>query len=131
MKYKEALRTKEEIEQMGHGIENNIISDIDINIIGHFGNCVSLEIACDGVYPISGYVNTKYIGTMLQAFIELFDLTEEDGVRISDIHNIPCRLIFKDALGKSPFGQKCIGFGHFMKDKFILTEDFVKINQED
>ena len=56
MKYKEALRTKEEIEQMGHGIENNIISDIDINIIGHFGNCVSLEIACDGVYPISGYV---------------------------------------------------------------------------
>ena len=112
-------------------VENNIITSVDINIIAHFGNCVCLEIACENVWPVSGYVNTKNIGTMLQAFVKLFDLEEEDGVRISKIKNVPCRLIFENGYNKSSWGLKCIGFGNFMKDKFILTKDFVKINNED
>jgi hypothetical protein len=128
MKYEEALYTKAEIEEMGHGIENNIITSIDVNIIAHFGNCVCLEIACKNVWPVSGYVNTKNIGAMLQAFVKLFDLEEEDGVRISEIKNVPCRLIFENGYNKSSWGLKCIGFGNFMKDKFIFTKDFVKIN---
>lgn len=131
MKYETALYTKAEIEEMGHGIENNIITSVDVNIIAHFGNCVCLEIACENVWPVSGYVNTKNIGTMLQAFVKLFDLEEEDGVRISKIKNVPCRLIFENGYNKSSWGLKCIGFGNFMKDKFILTKDFVKINNED
>lgn len=136
MKYETALYTKAEIEEMGHGIENNIITSIDVNIITHFGNCVyldcvCLEIACENVWPVSDYVNTKNIGTMLQAFVKLFDLEEEDGVRISKIKNVPCRLIFENGYNKSSWGLKCIGFGNFMKDKFILTKDFVKINNED
>lgn len=136
MKYETALYTKAEIEEMGHGIENNIITSIDVNIIANFGsvclNCVCLEIACENVWPVSDYVNTKNIGTMLQAFVKLFDLEEEDGVRISKIKNVPCRLIFENGYNKSScWGLKCIGFGNFMKDKFILTKDFVKINNED
>ena len=55
----------------------------------------------------------------LKAFIEMFELSREDGVYLTDIKNIPCRLVFD--------GDKCVGFGHFMKDKFVLTEEFAKI----
>lgn len=53
-------------------------------------------------------------------------IDSHNGLRLTNIKNIPCRLIFN---GKNSWGSKCIGFGHFMKDKFVLTEEFAKVNE--
>ena len=126
MKLKDIILTKEVIEYKGNCIENNIIESVDVNTIAHFGNCNCFEIRCSNVCPMSGYNNTRNLGYLIRAFIELFDLSKEDGLRLTEIKNIPCRLIFS---GKNSWGSKCIGFGNFMKNKFVLVEDFVRVNE--
>lgn len=72
---------------------------------------------------MSGYNNISNLGYIIRAFFEVIGLSEEDGLRLSEIKNVPCRLIFEGGLG-----SRCVGFGHFMKDKFVLTEEFAKID---
>ena len=124
MKLKEITKTQKQLEEMGYRIENNIIKNVDINTIAHFGNVTCFEIECTNVYPMSTYNNINNLGYILRAFIEMFDLSEEDGLRLTKIKSIPCRIILEGG-----WGSKCIGFGHFMKDKFVLTEEFAKINE--
>lgn len=128
MKLDDIIKKKSDIDTIGYDIANNIITNININTIAHFGNTTCFEIACTNVYPMSCYNNTQNLGYVLRAFIEFFDLSEEDGIRISEIKNIPCRLIFESKNG-CIWGSRCIGFGHFMKDKFVFIEDFAKINE--
>lgn len=120
------IKTKTEIEALGHGVENNILEYIDINTIAHFGNVTCLELVCSNVCPMSTYNNTGNLGYLIRALIELLGISQEDGLRLSDIKNIPCRLVFECA--GHTWGSKCIGIGHFMKNKFVLIEDLVKIN---
>ena len=124
MNLKNIIKTEKEIREMGYEIENNIIEKVDINTIAHFGNVTCLEIGCTNVYPMSTYNNIGNLGYVLRAFIELFDLSEEDGLLLTKIKSIPCRLVFE-----GDWGSKCIGFGHFMKNKFVLTEEFAKIDE--
>ena len=124
MKLKEIIKTRKQIEEMGYRIENNIIENVDINTIAHFGNVVCFEIMCENVCPMSSYNNISNLGYILRAFIELFDLSEEDGLRLTKIKSLPCRIVLEGG-----WGSKCVGFGHFMKDKFVLTEEFAKINE--
>lgn len=124
MKLKDIIKTEKQIEEMGYKIENNLIEKVEINTIAHFGNLTCFEIACSNVYPMSSYNNINNLGYILRAFIELFDLSEEDGLRLTKIKNIPCRLIFEGG-----WSSRCVGFGHFMKDKFVLTEEFAKVNE--
>lgn len=123
---KSIVKTEAELKEMGYGVQNNIIEYVDINTIGHFGNSACLEIMCSNICAMHGYNNTGNIGYLIRSFIELFDLTEEDGLYFSEIKNIPCRLVFNDT--NCTFGSKCIGFGHFMDDKFVLTDEFAKID---
>lgn len=127
MKCKDIIKTKREIDDIGYDIANNIITNVNINTIAHFGNLTCFEIACSDVYPMSCHNNLQNLGYILRAFIEFFELSEEDGLRITQIKNIPCRLIF-ESKNECTWGSKCIGFGHFMKDKFVFVEDFVRIN---
>lgn len=120
MKLSDIIKTEKELKDMDYEIENNLIKYLNINTIAHFGNTTCLEIVCDNVWPMSGYNNTRSLGYIIRAFIELFGLSREDGLRLTDIKNIPCRLVFN--------GAQCVGFGHFMKDKFVLTSDFSQIN---
>lgn len=126
MKLEDIIKTKEQIKKMGHSIENNMIEYVDVNTIAHFGNVTCFEIVCSNVYAISSCNNLRNLGFIIKAFIEFLDLSEEDGLRLSKIKNIPCRLIFE---GQGEWGSKCIGFGHFMKDKFVFVDDFAKINE--
>ena len=128
MKLEDIITTKREIDDIGYDIANNIITNVNINTIAHFGNSTCFEIACSDVYPMSCHNNLQNLGYILRAFIEFFELSEEDGLRITQIKNIPCRLIFESKNG-CIWGSKCIGFGHFMKDKFVFVDDFVKINE--
>lgn len=128
MKLKDIIKKQEDINAIGYDIANNIITHIDINTIAHFGNLTCFEILCQDVCPMCTYNNTQNLGFILRAFIELFDLSKEDGIRITEIKNIPCRLIYESKNG-CIWGSKCIGIGHFMKDKFVFIEDFVKIDE--
>jgi hypothetical protein len=128
VKLEDIIKKESDVTAIGWDIVNNIITHIDVNTIAHFGNTTCFEIACKDVYPMSCYNNTQNLGYILKAFIEFFELDEEDGLRLSDIKNIPCRLIF-DSTNGCPWGHKCIGIGHFMKNKFVFIQDLVKVNE--
>ena len=114
------IKTEAEIRAMGCVIMNNVIEKVDVNTIAHFGNVTCLEIICKDICPMSTYNNTGNLGFLIRALIELLDLSEEDGLRLSKIKNIPCRLVFNDA--KCSWGSTCIGIGNFMNDKFVLIK---------
>ena len=126
MKLEDIIKKDKDIIAAGNSIENNIIETVNINVIGHFGNCPTLEVFCSNVSPFSGYNNIANLGFLIRAFYSLFDLCEEDGLRFNKVKNIPCRLIFE---GDGGWGGRCIGFGHFMKNKFVYSKDFAKIDE--
>ena len=127
MKFEDIIKTEKEIIADGNSIENNIIVGSDICCIGHFGNVVSLSIWTNNCSLFQVHNNTDNIGWQIKALVELFDLTEEDGFLLSKFKNIPCRIIIEGS--NSWCGGKVIGFGHFMKDKFVYKEDFAKITE--
>lgn len=119
MRFEEIIKTRREIEDLGCEIENDIIRSVDVRVIAHFGgNVVCFVVWCDNVTPMSSYNNTKNLGYVIQAFIKLFDLSKEDGVDLSEIKDVPCRLVF--------YKGRCVGLGHFMKDRFVFTEDLAR-----
>lgn len=126
MKLADILKTESEIKKDGNFIMNNMIKGNDISVVGHFGNPVCLNIFCENVCLFHDWNNTSNLGYLIRALIELFDLEKEDGFSFSDFKNIPCRIILE---GQQGLGSKCIGFGHFMKDKFVYTMDFAKIDE--
>jgi hypothetical protein len=119
---KPTFYTQREIESKGYRVENNVIESIGVEVIGHFGNCACLTMKCKSVWPVSGYNNTANLGCLIHELVELLELTEEDGVMLDRIKDVPVRLVF--GAGGS---DKCIGFGHFMDDKFVLTNEFVTV----
>lgn len=122
------IKTKSQIEEMGYGIENNIIEKVDVNCIGHFGNCVTFEIQCKNVYAMCHYNNTANLGFIIKKFVELMGLTDEDGIRLSNIRNVPCRIVYADP--HCSYGSRCVGIGHFMENKFVLIDDLAKFEAE-
>lgn len=122
------IKTKSQIEEMGYGIENNIIERVEVNCIGHFGNCVTFEIQCKNVYAMCHYNNTANLGFIIKKFVELMGLTDEDGIRLSNIRNVPCRIVYADP--HCSYGSRCVGIGHFMENKFVLIDDLAKFEAE-
>lgn len=110
-------------------IENNMVESVDVNIIAHYGNICCLEVYCKDVILINSYNNIGNIGYILREFIELLDIAREDGLRITDIKNVPVRLVYESCTDKTMWGAKCIGFGNFMKDKFVLIKDLMKVKE--
>ena len=121
--YDSILKTEKQISEMGYSVGNNILESVDVNTIAHFGNLTCLELYCDNCAIMSAYNNTQNLGYLIKALVEILDICEEDGIRLSKIRNIPVRIV-TDSKG---WGGKVVGFGHFMQDRFVLTEDFVKI----
>ena len=124
----EITYTLNDIEKKGYGVENNIIEEIDIKIIAHFGNISCLTIMCKNICPYGHYNDISRLGYLLKAIVEFFGVEREDGVMLSELKNIPCRLVFTGN-GKSHLGEKAVGIGHYMKDKFILFEEFEKLDE--
>lgn len=128
MKYQEVIKTAKDLAEAGRGFENNIIERFDIDIIAHFGNLTCFEIMCSNCIPYGTYNNTANIGYIIRTAIELFDLSNEEGVRLSKIHDVPCRLVY-EGNRTSHLGERAIGIGHWMKDKFILFDDLTKVDE--
>lgn len=114
------------IKSLGYGVENNIIKEIDINIIARFGNIPCLTIMCENICPYGSYNDIARLGYLLKAFVEFFGVDREDGVMLSKIKNIPCRLVFSGN-GESHLGENAVGIGHYMQDKFILFKDLQEL----
>ena len=107
--------------EAGYTIQNHMIDGVDIRIVGHLGNLTQMIVYASDWCFMSGYNTTHNLGYLIKAFVELFDLDKEDGVCLSDLKRIPCRIVI------GPQGQ-CVGFGHFMKDKFVYISDFIRID---
>ena len=117
MKLSDIIRTRDQVEADGYQLENEMIHGADISVIGHFGNAVSLNVWTGCCCLIHDCNLTQNLGIVIKALVELFDLTDEDGYNFSKFKEIPCRII------SSGSGTKVVGFGHFMKDKFVYTDD--------
>ena len=108
--------TLRELEKLGYRVQNEMIKKIDISLLGHFGNIVTLEILTSRGFLFSGYNMTLCVGTVLQSLFELLDLSEEDGRRLSEIEDTPCRVVIDAEMHR-------IGIGHFIEDQFLLECD--------
>lgn len=109
---------KKEKELKDYTLKNDIIKSFDITIYGHYGNTMNPL-----MYLSSGCINFNTISSKdIQSFfantLNLLDLTKEDRQTLSEITDVPIRLVLSNTIEKT-----IIGFGHFMKDKFILFED--------
>ena len=116
--YKDIVKRKPDLGSMQ--IENNMIDSIEINVVGHFGNIVTLDMFFTNCCLFSQYNLGGYLGDVLKVIVEVLDLTDDNGVCVSKIKNVPVRIV-----SESGCGSKVIGFGHFMKDRFVLVEDVI------
>lgn len=128
-RYADIIKTKDYFEtEYGDDfcIENNIIDNVDVVVTGHFGNSVSLSMVCENICPIPLYNSTQNIGFILRALIELFDKEDDNSVSIKELKGTPIRLVFDS---KNAWGSKAVAIGNFIKDRFILIEDLMKIEK--
>ena len=103
--------------------KNAIIEKIDIDVIGHFGNSTMLDIPirigeCLYSNPFSSISSTLSCGVFIQALFNLLEIGDDNGVKISSLKKIPCRVIVSDG--------NTVAVGNFMKNKFIIFEDLLK-----
>lgn len=124
---KSIIKTEHQLKDLGCSIENNIIKEVNVNTIAHFGNVTSFEIYCQNVIHYSSYNNTSNLGYVIQSFIELMDLSEDNGLRLDKIINIPCRIVYE---GHGGWGSRVVGIGNFMKDQFVLCDELAKVGIE-
>lgn len=117
MKLSDIIRTRDQVEAEGYQLENEMIHGADICVLGHFGNAVSLNVWTGCCCLIYDRNLTQNLGIVVKALVELFELTDENGYNFSKFKEIPCRII------SSGWGSKVVGFGHFMKDRFVYTDD--------
>lgn len=82
MKLEDIIKTKREIDDIGYDITNNIITNVNINTIAHFGNLTCFEIACSDVYPMSCHNNLQNLGYILRAFIEFLSCPKKMGLEL-------------------------------------------------
>ncbi|MDD4817330.1 MAG: DUF5131 family protein [Victivallaceae bacterium] len=86
--------TLSEAKKRNYEVNNALIAEIDLNLIGHFGNIVTLEIRLsDGRVVFNSCNATARIGVLLQCLCDLLELSDEEGRRLSSVRNIPCRIL--------------------------------------
>lgn len=123
--YKDIVKSEEKILDSGLFIENNMIRNVEVSVVGHFGNITTLEVFCENCCMFSQYNIGTLLPDVLKTIVEVLDLSEDNGVRLSEIKDIPIRLVTT---------QKCfgtvVGFGNFMKDRFLLIEDVIQMAKE-
>ena len=81
---------------------------------------------CENVRPFPLWSSTANVGYILRALIEIFDKEDDSSVSINALKNTPIRIVY-DADNK--FGGHSVAIGHFMKDRFILVDDLMKVHE--
>ena len=128
-RYNQSLKTEKDLKEQFNNhiyIENNIIKDIDVIVTGHYGNIVSVDMLCENIRPFPLYNSTDNIGYIIRALIEIFDKEDDNSVSINSLKNTPIRIVY-DADNK--FEGHSVAIGHFMKNRFILIDDLMKVHE--
>ena len=118
----------EVIERLGEPeITNGFVKGMDIDVIGHFNNMVTLDMPLvfnvgTGVNPFATTNFTRDCGLVIRCMFDLLDIFEEDGQRLSAIKNVPCRVVCNN--------HAFAGIGNFMKNKFLLKDDLIAFLKE-
>ena len=106
---------------------NAMLEKVDFSIIGHFGNIPTLyaRVKLDGgMMQLGGDINNiSNAGVIMQAFVELLGVQSEDVILMSDIKNVPIRVVFKGGL----ILGKAVAIGNYLEDKFVLLDDLYKL----
>lgn len=120
------VKNENEMIEAGYTIRNTMLMKILIKIHGHFGNVVYPVVNVTDPRGVEININITFdymSGPKLAAFIsnliEFLNLSRDDGVFLTAIHDVPIRVVM-DA------EKRIIGFGHFMDDRFILFDDIKK-----
>lgn len=122
MKLKDIMVTEEKIKSDGHRLQNDMIRGAGITMSGHYYGVVSLKVWTTCCCLIHDYNNTRSLGYIIHAIAELLDLKKEDSAfDFFKIKDVPIRIIHDGAF------SKVLGFGHFMENKFVYTEDLMKL----
>lgn len=122
--YKDILKTKNELTDDGYVIENTMLKYMDIDIIGHFGNITTFNMVTNCCCIFSNYNMGAILSDVIKCVVEVLNLSEEDGLHLSEIKNIPIQIVSKG------WGSKVEGFGCFLGDRFVLVEDVINLAKE-
>lgn len=140
MKLDDIMLTEDDIKSRGYIIQNNRIRRIRISINEQSEKCVRVTayyendsgyfISEEVAWSIRVPVSNCNLVSILSSIPEILGLKHNDGVCIESIINVPCRLVY-DLQGKNKDGymSRCVGFGHFMKDKFVMISDIMRVDE--
>ena len=105
-----------------YSVELNVIDELDVEIVPHFGHCVSLVMHCKCVSPIPLWNSTGNIGYILQKFMQLFSL-REDGTTLQELVGRRLRIVYDNA---EQYLGRAVAIGSPLLDQFIFIEDLMK-----
>ena len=123
--YKDILKTKQELTDDGYVIENAMLEYMDIDIIGHFGNVTTFNMVTNCCCIFSNYnLGGAILSDVIKCVIEVLNLSEEDGLHLFKVKNVPIQIVSKG------WGSKVEGFGCFLGDRFVMVEDVIELANE-
>lgn len=122
--YKDIIKPKAELENNGYIVENAMLEYMDINIIGHFGNATTFSMVTNCCCIFSNYNMGSILSEVIRCVIEVLNLSEEDGLHLSKLKNIPIQIVSKGV------GSKVEGFGCFLGNRFVLVEDVINLAKD-
>ena len=122
--YKDIFKTKKELIDDGYVIENAMLEYMDIDIIGHFGNATTFSIVTNCCCIFSNYNMGAILSEVIKCVVEALNLSEEDGLHLSKVKNIPIQIVSKG------WGSKVEGFGCFIGDRFVMVNDVIELAKE-
>lgn len=122
--YKDILKTKEELDISGYTIENAMLEHMDIDIIGHFGNITTFNMVTNCCCIFSNYNMGSILSDVIKCVVETLNLSEEDGLHLSKVKNVPIQIVSKG------WGSKVEGFGCFLGDRFVMVDDVIALAKE-
>lgn len=106
-----------------YSVEDNVIEELDVKVIPHFGHCVSLVMHCNSVSPIPLYNSTGNIGYIIQMLAQLFSL-REDGTSLQELVGRRLRIVYNK---KEMYIGRAVAIGSVLSDRFIFIEDLMTI----
>lgn len=109
-----------------YSVEDNVIEELDVEVIPHFGHCVSLVMHCNSVSPIPTYNSTRNIGYIIRMLAQLFNL-REDGTSLQELVGRRLRIVYNN---KEMYIGRAVAIGSPLSDRFIFIEDLMKTGVE-
>lgn len=122
--YKDILKTKKELIDDGYVIENAMLECMDVDIIGHFGNITTFNMITNCCRIFSNYNMGAILSEVIKCVVEVLNLSEEDGLHLSKVKNIPIQIVSKG------IGSKVEGFGCFIGDRFVMVDNVIELAKE-